>query len=155
MDPWEQFLAERGYHLTEARSAVIEVLRRARAPLLPQEILPLAKSLHSGLGLATVYRTVRILRAGGLLRRVQMPEGCAYYLPVVPGQSDLVVCESCGRAQDYTGLEAVRLLVRQAEIQTGYIVSGHVLQLSGLCPECARRAAEPRPPARAEGRAWR
>ena len=137
MDPWTDALAADGYRLTEARRAVIDVLRRSEAPLQPQEILALARVLHAALGLATVYRTVRLLTDAGLLRRIHRPDGCHGYLPASSERSDLVLCRVCGRAEEFRGAEAVRALVRQVEVETGYTVTAYLLQCSGLCAACA------------------
>jgi len=116
------------------------VLCSASAPLPAQAILPLARAYHEGLGLATVYRALHVLAERGLVRRVLREGACAYYLPAAPEGGDLVICTSCGRAQGYVRAEPLQALIRAVESQTGYVVAGQAVQLSGLCPVCAALA---------------
>ena len=52
--------------------AVIDVMREAHRPLRPRDIWELAVDRWPGLGLATVYRTLRGLRDRGLARSVEL-----------------------------------------------------------------------------------
>ena len=45
---------------TRQRSAIRDVIARAERPLLPQEVLDAAQTLVPGLGIATVYRNIRM-----------------------------------------------------------------------------------------------
>ncbi len=55
---------------TRQRNAIREVIESADRPLSPQEILEAARVTIAGLGLATVYRNVKLLLADGVLAAV-------------------------------------------------------------------------------------
>ena len=140
MQDWEQQLAAAGYRVTAPRRAVIAVLAQASSPLLPQEILERARSRHYDLGLVTVYRTLNVLAGLDLVRRVHRQDGCHGYLPASPGHHHAVICRGCGEAAEFPGADDIERLVEQVEVRTGYAISGHLLQLYGLCPNCSRKA---------------
>jgi Fur family ferric uptake transcriptional regulator len=138
MIEWEACLSESGYRITASRRAVMEVLIEDSAPLSPQEILDLARAVHPRLGLVTVYRTLNLLTDLDLVRRIHREDGCHGYVLASPGHHHAVICHSCGRAVEFTGKNDIDALIAQVEARTGYRVDGHLLQLSGLCPDCQR-----------------
>ena len=52
---------------TKQRDAIKSAIERAGVPISPKEILEAAQSHVAGLGLATVYRTLKILADAGVL----------------------------------------------------------------------------------------
>ena len=51
---------------TRQRSAIDSALRKARRPLSPREVLEATRSSVRAIGLATVYRTLKLLVAEGI-----------------------------------------------------------------------------------------
>ena len=139
MVEWEVCLSEAGYRITASRRAVMAVLIQDNAPLSPQEILEQARAVHAGLGLVTVYRTLNLLTDLDLVRRIHREDGCHGYVLASPGHHHAVICHNCGRAVEFTGKNDIDALIAQVERRTGYRVDDHLLQLSGLCPDCQRR----------------
>ena len=120
---------------------MVAALGNTAIPLSPQEIWELAEADHPGLGLVTVYRTLVLLEDLGLVRRVHRADGCHAYLPASPGHSHAVICSGCGRATEFSGGDDVRPLIKRVEAATGFTVNSHLLQLSGLCPDCQESGA--------------
>jgi Fur family ferric uptake transcriptional regulator len=133
---WENELAAQGFRITAARRAVMGVLLAAPAPLSPQEICQQGREACRRLGLVTVYRTLALLEDHGWVRRVHREDHCHAYVSCSPGHSHAMVCRECGRTTEFPGAEDLRTLIARVEATTGYRVDDHLLQLSGLCPEC-------------------
>jgi Fe2+ or Zn2+ uptake regulation protein len=128
-------LQEQGYRLTAARRAVLRVLSEAASPLSAGELHRRARAHHARLGLVTVYRTLEMLDSLGLVRRIHTDGACRGYAASSPGHHHTITCERCERAAEFDGDE-VCLATAGVEARTGYAVSGHWLQLVGLCPAC-------------------
>ena len=137
--PWEDKLQEAGFRVTAARRAVIQALSAGARPLSAAELCEIARAHHSRLGLVTVYRTLGMLDGLGLVRRVHTDDACRGYAPSSPGHHHTITCERCEGATEFDGDE-VCLSTVGVEARTGYAVSGHWLQLVGLCPRCQREA---------------
>jgi hypothetical protein len=58
---------------TRQRRAIEEVFQSANRPLSTQEVLDLAQSQKPGIGIATVYRTLKMLIDTGWLTVVKLP----------------------------------------------------------------------------------
>jgi Fur family ferric uptake transcriptional regulator len=136
----EQRLADAGYRITAPRRAVIEIMLQSESPLSPQEIFEQGRAIHPKLGLVTVYRTLALLEAFSLVRRVHRDDGCHGYVLASPGHRHPVVCRECGRTVEFLASEDLDTLIAQVEQSTGYRVEDHLLQLEGLCPDCQEAA---------------
>ena len=120
---------------TKPRAAITNALERAGRPLLPQEILLLAQEEHAGTSLATVYRTLGLLKEDGTVREVELPgeptrfeaASCAHH------HHHHFKCEACGRVFDIEdctgGFERM--------LPPGFTLTGHDVVLYGHCRECA------------------
>ncbi|TET54872.1 MAG: transcriptional repressor [Anaerolineales bacterium] len=140
---WEERLANAGRRITAPRRAVMEVLHGASAPLPPHEILKRGRSIHTKLGLVTVYRTLALLTRFDLVRRVHHESSCQGYVLASPGHRHHVVCRGCGGAAEFLGEDDIQPLIDRVESGTSYRVDDHLLQLFGLCPGCQERPAPP------------
>ena len=65
---------------------------------------------------------------------------CEAFVPAHAAHGHVVVCTSCGTATEFTDCDMSPVLEAAAR-ETGYAISDHFLQLSGLCAVCGRSAA--------------
>lgn len=134
---WEAKLRGLGYRLTAPRRAVLRALARAHRPLSVSDLHERAKAQHARLGLVTVYRTLQVLEARGLARRIHEQGACRSFAASSPGHSHAIRCKHCEKTTEFDG-DDICLLAASVEEKTGYRVSGHWLQLVGLCPSCRK-----------------
>ncbi|MHB1296095.1 MAG: Fur family transcriptional regulator [Anaerolineae bacterium] len=127
-----------GHSSTAPRRAVIDTLASAEASLCPQDILERSRERHPTLGLVTVYRTLEILTALGLVRRIHQDGDCHSYVVIGRPHGHHLLCENCRQAIEFEGCELDHLFERVRE-QTGFRISDHWLELFGLCPACQAR----------------
>ena len=136
---WQERLNQEGLRLTHPRRVVMAVLQDAHVPLAPQTIHQHSQDAHEEIGLVSVYRTLDLLTELGLVRRVHGHEGCQGYVLASPGHHHHLVCRMCGAAVEFSGMEDLSPLIEHIQDETGFIIEEHLLQFSGLCPECQRR----------------
>jgi Fur family ferric uptake transcriptional regulator len=129
-----QVLRQAGYRLTQPRLAVLQVLRENEEGLDPQAVHRLGKAICPSLGLVTVYRTLDLLSELGIVRRVHSEQRCHSYASAGRDHHHLV-CQGCHRVIEFpcSGLEDLLEGVRR---RTGYTITGHLVELRGLCPGC-------------------
>ncbi|MGH2963753.1 MAG: Fur family transcriptional regulator [Solirubrobacterales bacterium] len=134
-----------GHRLGGARRAVVELLSRQECCLSAQEISDRLRFEGTGVGIASVYRTLDLLHGMGLVQRVDVGEGGQRYEPVIPGgeHHHHAVCESCGRV---TAFEDPRLerAIERVSGRLEHSVRGHDVVLRGTCTRCDVASA-PRP----------
>jgi Fe2+ or Zn2+ uptake regulation protein len=64
-------------------------------------------------------------------------------MPVSAAHAHTVVCSACGRVAEFTACD-VRRISAAAARETGYRITDHFLQLTGLCDRCAARRSAKR-----------
>jgi Fur family transcriptional regulator, ferric uptake regulator len=129
-------LNERGLRLTRQRKAVLDAVVRASSTVSPVQVYDAARADCPELGLTTVYRTLEVLSEIGALRRVHGPDHCETFVPTGAAHGHTVVCDRCGSVQEFTDCHMQGVVEAAAE-QTGYRITEHFLQLTGLCPACS------------------
>ena len=130
-----------GHKLTQPRRAILNVLLGSRTPLSPAEIQEQGQAFCGDLGLVTVYRTLEIMEVMELVRPVHLADGCHGYALCTPGHTHHVVCDRCQAVVEVVGCDLANFLSRVAE-GTGYAITGHWLEIAGLCPQCQQKQGE-------------
>jgi Fur family transcriptional regulator, ferric uptake regulator len=118
---------------TAQRTVIAGVIGEAGGPLSVAEILDRAREQLPGLGIATVYRTVRMLEDAGELKTVSLPGEDDRYEPRDRGQHHHFRCRGCGRVFDVPGCA----LAPRLSLPAGFVVESHEITLYGKCAACA------------------
>lgn len=126
------------------RDAVQQAIEQAGQPLLPQEILALAQALQPSLGIATVYRNLKVLVEAGEVQAVELPGEAPRYESAHRGHHHHFHCSSCHQVFDIPGCPPD--LHQYAP--RGFKVASHEFTLYGTCASCEKAARPTRSKAR-------
>lgn len=127
-------LAARGYRMTGPRRQIVVALAQrggTTAQMLYQEL----RDAGTGIGRATVFRTLELLLELGVLQRVHLPDGCHSYVLTHPGHSHHLVCSDCGIIVEIDECGLDDWLVALAG-RTSFRIEGHWLEIFGRCQAC-------------------
>jgi Fur family transcriptional regulator, ferric uptake regulator len=135
---WEDLALASRRQGGRARRAVVELLARQSCCLTAQEIFDGLRATGSGVGLASVYRTLDQLSKDGFLQKVELGDGTTRYEPARQGghHHHHVVCNSCGKVESFED-DRLEQALRRVERRTGYAVAAHDVVLRGSCSDCA------------------
>lgn len=118
---------------TRQRRALRDVFDENDRPLSPSELLTLANAKAQGLGIATVYRTIKSLQEDGIIAQVDLPGEPPRYEASGKIPHHHFQCKTCNKVFDVPG----QLQSAQELAPLGFSVSGHLLMLYGSCSGCA------------------
>jgi len=127
--------ANLGQRHTRQRDVIVAVIREATGPLTVNEILHRAQERVPGLGVATVYRTLKLLQEGGKITTVILPSGETRYESTGLGHHHHFHCRVCDEVYD---LEDCPVQIPNRELSNGFQVESHELTLYGVCSTCSR-----------------
>jgi Fe2+ or Zn2+ uptake regulation protein len=134
---WLHSLHANGYRLTEPRQAVVAVIASSQRVLNPLEVFSLARQRYPSLGLVTVYRTIEKLEELNLVQRVHQPSGCQGFIAAFRGHQHMLICQNCGQVAFFSGdMEQLEIWTAELEVESGFSIREHWLQLFGLCTAC-------------------
>lgn len=118
---------------TRQRQAINSVVDASHRPLSAQEILEAAQQEVPGLGIATVYRSLKALTEAGSLTVVSIPGANPRYEAVRDGHHHHhFMCTQCARVFDIHSCPGSVLNVAPK----GFVVQRHELTLYGHCKDC-------------------
>ena len=118
---------------TRQRDSIRDVFLSADGPLNPAEVLARAQAETPRLGIATVYRTLKLLVDEGVLRTVDLPGDTARYELVNRPHHHYFQCHDCGVVLNiYACPGSLKALAPE-----GCVVETHEVWLAGKCAECA------------------
>ncbi|KQQ99396.1 Fur family transcriptional regulator [Deinococcus sp. Leaf326] len=119
---------------TRQRDVISRVLDTAEGPLGVAEVLGRAQGDLPGLGIATVYRTLKLLTDQGRIHPVTL-DGETLYEASGRGHHHHFSCTACGKV--FTLHTCPVALPRGTVYPGGFIVEAHEVTLYGRCPQCA------------------
>lgn len=126
------------YHLsvmkrdTRQRQAIRRAIEEVDRPLSPREVLEAASAHHAGLGIATVYRTLKALVEEGALAQVELPGEPPRYEATGKRHHHHFHCRACDRVYELEGCpDGLRSLT-----PAGFSLESHEVVLYGRCAAC-------------------
>lgn len=91
------------------------------------------------MGRATVFRTIEALTNLGLLDRISFADGAERYHAAAPGiHHHHLTCDICHQVVNVE-VCIPDVALRKVASQAGFSLSGHRLELFGVCQRCQRR----------------
>ena len=144
--PWRAYLRKKGLKTTHQREAIVDAFLRTSGHVGLDELLARARRTHPGVGLATVYRTIKLLEEAGLAASRHFQSGQTLY-EVAQGRAhhDHLICQQCGFIVEFESDEIEEIQSDVAR-RSGFNVLRHRHELFGLC-EKAQGVAGGRCPA--------
>lgn len=122
------------FRRTRQRDAILDKILSAKGPLSVGEIHERASRGISGLGVATVYRTIKALKEEGKISVVELPGEEPRYEPAGLGHHHHFRCRTCEQTFD---LEVCPVgIPRGTTLPGGFEVEDHSLTLYGRCSAC-------------------
>jgi len=126
-----------GKRITPQRRLIVHILAQADGHLDAREVYERARRQDARLSLATVYRTLSVLRETGVVRELHLDEEHHHYeLDDQDGHSHLV-CLGCGRVIEVDSVAFSQVAEAVGET-LGFSVESAQVELTGYCADCRR-----------------
>ncbi len=132
-----QRLKGRKFRLTPQRLAVLRILAESKDHPSAEEIYEQVKKDFPTTSLATIYKTITLLKELNEVLELGFPEGSNRYDGNKPFPHPHMVCIKCKRIMD-PELTSLHQLTEEAARKTGFKIVNHRLDFFGICPDCQK-----------------
>jgi len=131
-------LKQRGVRLTRQRQILLELIDRSGLHLDAERLYQLAREKDSKINRVTVYRTLKMLKDGGLVDELDLMHFGGdqhYYETRMKQEHAHVICLRCGKVEEFYG-DGLQKLRRQIENHFGFHVLIARTEIGGYCAHC-------------------
>ncbi len=131
-------LKEKGVRLTRQRQILLELIDKSGLHLDAERLFQMAKQQDPKLNRVTVYRTLKLLKQGGLVDELDLMhhEGDQHYYETRMKQEHAhVICLRCGKVEEFFG-EPLQRIRKQVESHFGFQILLARTEIGGYCAHC-------------------
>src|SRR5271167_4792814 len=131
-------LRKRGVRLTRQRQILLDLIDHSGRHLDAESLFQMAQEKDPKLNRVTVYRTLKLLKEGGLVDELDLMHygGDQHYYETRTKQEHAhVICLRCGKVEEFFG-EPLQRLRRQIEAHFGFQVLLARTEVGGYCAHC-------------------
>lgn len=137
---YRELLAAKGIKGTKQRIAVVEELFSSSVPLTADDIfMRVHDAGDENLSLSTVYRILDTLVKKEVVAKTGLLDGGKALYEIISGvHRHNLICIKCHRMMSFGGCP-LQDFEKSLEDSTGFHISGHKMEIYGICPECRRQ----------------
>ena len=140
---FRSFLRERNLPVTSQRLVIAELLLHSPGHLSADDVASQLAAKGHDVGLATVYRTLDLLVASGLVVERDFGEGFHRFEPSRDiGHHYHLRCTVCGGVTEFKD-DRIDEIIRTSARTRGFVPSRHRLLIHGTCRECRKASTPP------------
>lgn len=136
---FQKYLESNGVRHSKKRMQVFGVFIECEQHLTVNELVELVHKKFPKIGIATVYRTLRLISDSGIARAVEFGDGTIRYEhDFGHDHHDHLVCTRC---ESFREINSSFIEDEQQKIadKEGFQLQKHKLILYGICPKCLKK----------------
>jgi Fur family transcriptional regulator, peroxide stress response regulator len=130
-----KLLREHSCRITPQRIDVVKYILKTGSHPSAEDIHKVIKKRYPMISLATVYKTLDLLKRLYIVQELGFADKSARYETNNKAHINMV-CMSCGKISDVDGVEGLSELESQARNKSSYHVLSSRFELHGYCPSC-------------------
>ena len=130
-------LRERDYRITPQRLAILNILALSDGHPSAERIYDQIKGEFPTTSLATVYKTITVLKELGEVLELGFADAGSRYDGNKPFPHPHVICTKCGSIVDPQFSKMEKMAAEMAK-KSGFKITNHRLDFFGLCPKCQK-----------------
>jgi len=120
--------------LTRSQQIVLELIQQLNQAISAQDIYTQLRQQEQNMGLATVYRSLEVLKTQSLIKGITLPNGEAIY-SLMPSDRHHLNCLNCGSLIQIDSCP-LHNLNTSLEQSYNFKIQYHTLEFFGLCSIC-------------------
>jgi Fur family ferric uptake transcriptional regulator len=134
-------LRSQGYRITPQRLSVLDIVAGRTGHIGADEVWSLAKEQHPYVDLATIYRTLHLLKRLGVVTEVVIGNKLHFELADQHNRHNHMVCSACDTVQTLSPYYLAEFSQR-LEQEFGFLPDLENLTIGGKCSKCHSATSE-------------
>jgi Fur family ferric uptake transcriptional regulator len=132
------YLKEKNLKITGQRKLILDAFLNNESHISAEELYDQLKREYPGIGLATIYRTLKLLSECGLANELHFSNGVTRYEHLFGHEHhDHLICLRCGKYIEVVEPAIEELQAKLAQ-KNNFQVLRHRMELYGICHECTK-----------------
>lgn len=132
-------LRSRGLRITPQRAIILEAIESLSGHVTAEDVFASVQAVNNYINLATVYRTLDLLKELDLITESDMGTGATQYALRTHGPHHHAICRSCGRSFEFAH-ELLGPVIDQLSGDYGFMADAHHIVIFGWCETCQQMA---------------
>jgi Fur family ferric uptake transcriptional regulator len=135
----EVYLRQEHLKSSSQRGDILEVLYVSGKHMTAEELYDTCKKSMPKIGIATVYRALKLFCKIGICREILVDNGVIRYeIEDDTKHHDHLICSRCGAFVEIYSPEIEKLQKKISESH-GFILTNHRLNMFGVCSKCKKK----------------
>jgi Fur family ferric uptake transcriptional regulator len=138
-DRLDRYLATQELKQTRQRRLIVQNFLETGGHTDAEGLYRRMRREHKNIGLATIYRTLNLLKSANLAVQHSFADGRAVFEPLLPDEHhDHLVCMNCHKVVEFKN-DRIEQLQKDVAQGFGFTLVDHRLDLFGLCTPCQNK----------------
>ena len=135
-------LKKKGLKTTSQRDDIARTFFASSRHLSIDDLYGEVRGINPGVGYATVYRTMKLLKECEFAEEQHFADGHTRYENAdVEEHHDHILCDECGEIVEFTD-ESIERLQEEIAESLGFVLLHHKMELYGVCAPCRAKKKE-------------
>lgn len=137
-DILNDYIQSRPLKYSEKRLVILRALLDSNRHLTAEELYSIVKDKDASIGIATIYRTLRLFTECGISGELTLDGSTTRYYPALgKAHHDHLICIKCGKVVNIVspGIEKTQEKLAR---ENGFTLESHRLDLFGICSDCQK-----------------
>ncbi|MBW7884007.1 MAG: transcriptional repressor [Caldilineaceae bacterium] len=130
-----EILKRRGIRVTPQRAIILEVVERMQGHITAEDVYTAVQNINSYINLATIYRTLDLLKELDLIIEADMGTGATHYALRTHGTHHHAICRNCGYSFEFPH-EFIEPLTVQLRKHYDFVADADHTVIFGWCKAC-------------------
>ena len=135
----KNYLSEKNLRGSSKRNTILKIFLKEEGHITAEELYQKVSNEDSSIGIATVYRTLKLFREAGLARMSRFKKGDAQYEHnYLHSHHDHLICMKCGKIIEFKNPDIEENQEKIAR-RHKFKITSHRLELYGTCSKCSSK----------------
>lgn len=136
-----KILKDNGLKITKNRIAILNELSKKELPITAEEIYnSISNSKTEKYSISSIYRALVQFSEKNIVKKAAQIDGTTYY-QLISGHTHSLICEKCKKIVPINHCP-IHALIEAIEEKTEFIITGHHLEIKGICKSCQAKLSK-------------